>query len=119
MVKWKETEETTLKQYIEKMVETRNTFSQSICNAAAICFAFPETDYHGDIIDPVAWSMLCKNSGGKIVYSWISTDDKILQASRQIVKYGKKPGTCDGGDLTPYITKYGRKYWLDDFVRIG
>lgn len=110
----------TLKQYIQNMVETRNFYSQGICNTAAtICVAFPEIDCRGDIIDPIAWSMLCANSGGKIVYSWISTDDKILQASRQIVKYERKPGTCDGGDLTPYITKYGKKYWLDDFVRIG
>lgn len=109
----------TLKKYIHDMVETNSFYSQGICNMDAICFAFPETDYRENTIDPVSWSMLCANSGGKIVYSWISTDDKILQASRQIVKYERKPGTCDGGDLTPYITKHGKKYWLDDFVRIG
>lgn len=109
----------TLKQYIEKMVETRNFYSQGICNMAAICVAFPETDNCGNIIDQKAYNMQCDACGENVFYSWISTDDKILQASRQIVKYGKKPGTCDGRDLTPYITKYGRKYWLDDFVRIG
>lgn len=109
----------TLKQYIEKMVETRNIFSQSICNTVAICLAFPEIDDHGDIIDPVAWSMQCDSCGGNVVYTWFDFDDNDVICSRQVVKYGKKPGTCDGGDLTPYITKYGRKYWLDDFVRIG
>lgn len=109
----------TLKQYIEKIEENGNIFSQSICNAAVICLAFPETDDRGDIIDEKAQNMQYDTCGGNVVYSWISTDDKILQASRQVVKYGKKQGTCDGGDLTPYITKYGIKYWLDDFVRIG
>lgn len=108
----------TLKQYIEKMVETRNIFSQSICNTVAICLAFPEIDDHGDIIDEKAQDMQYDTCGGNVVYTWISTDGKILQASRQVVKYGKKQGTCDGGDLTPYITKYGRKYWLDDFIHV-
>lgn len=108
-----------LKQYIEKMVETRNIFSQSICNTAAICLAFPKIDDRGNIIDKKAYDMQCNACGANIVYSWVSVDGKILQASRQVVKYGRKQGTCDGGDLTPYITKYGRKYWLDDFVRIG
>lgn len=109
----------TLKQYIKKMEESGNFFSQGICNIAVICIAFPQTDRRGDIIDPVAWSMQCDACGVNVVYSWIAADGKILQASRQVVKYGRKPGTCDGGDLTPYITKYGKKYWLDDFVRIG
>lgn len=108
----------TLKQYIETAMKNRNFFSQGICNTVAICLAFPETDDHGDIIDEKAQNMQYDVCGGNVVYSWISTDSKILQASRQVVKYGKKPWTCDGGDLTPYITKYGRKYWLDDFVRI-
>lgn len=109
----------TLKQYIEKTRKDGNVFSQCICNTAAICVAFPETDCHGDIIDEKAYNMQCDACGADVLYSWISTDDKILQASRQVVKYGRKPGTCDGGDLTPYITKYGKKYWLDDFMRIG
>lgn len=108
----------TLNDYIKDVKMCKNYFVQSLNDEDAICLAFPETDDRGDIIDTVAWSMLCKNSGGKIVYRWISTDDKILQASRQIVKYGKKQGTCDGGDLTPYITKYSRKYWLDDFIHV-
>lgn len=108
----------TLKQYIEKMVETRNIFSQSICNTVAICLAFPEIDDHGDTIDEKAQDMQYDTCGGNVVYTWISTDGKILQASRQVVKYGKKQGTCDGGDLTPYITKYGKKYWLDGFIRV-
>ena len=107
----------TLKQYIQKIKENGDFYSQGICNTAAICFAFPETDYHGDIIDPIAWSMQYNNYGWNVVYTWIHTD-KIIQASRQVVKYGKKPGTCDGGDTTPYITKYGKKYWLDDFVKL-
>lgn len=109
----------TLKQYIKKMVETRNIFSQSIYNTVAICIAFPEIDNHGDIIDEKAQDMQRDACGGNVVYSWVSVDGKILQASRQVVKYGRKQGTCDGGDLTPYITKYSRKYWLDDFIRIG
>ena len=110
----------TLKQYIEIAIKNNNFYSQIMCNTAAICIAFPETDWRGDIIDHVAWSMQCDAYGANVAYSWISTDDnKILQASRQVVKYGKKPGACDGGNLTPYITKYGRKYWLDDFMRIG
>lgn len=109
----------TLKQYIERTEETRKFYSQSICNTAAICFAFPEIDRRGDIIDKKAYDMQCDACGGTVLYSWISVDGKILQASRQVVKYERKQGTCDGGDLTPYITKYGKKYWLDDFMRIG
>lgn len=107
----------TLKQYIQKIKESGDFYSQGICNTAAICIAFPETDCSGDIIDPIAWSMHCDACGANVVYTWIHTD-KIIQASRQVVKYGKKPGTCDGGDTTPYITKYGKKYWLDDFVKL-
>ena len=106
----------TLKQYIETAMNNNNFYSRGICGTAAICVALPETDYHGDIIDPVVRDMQCDACGGNVVYTWVYTD-KILQASRQVVKYGKKPGTCDGGDLTPYITKCDRKYWLDEFIR--
>lgn len=107
----------TLKQYIEKLEKNKNFFISGISNTAAICVAFPETDNNGDYIDRIAWSIKCDNCGMDIVYTWIQTD-KILTASRQVVKYGRKPGSCDGEDLTPYITKYGKRYWLDDFVRI-
>lgn len=108
----------TLKQYIEIAIENNNFYSRGICSTVAICIAFPVINYHGNIIDPVAWSMICNANGRNVIYTWVYTD-KISKASRQVVKYGKKPGTCDGGDLAPYITKCGRKYWLDEFVRIG
>lgn len=107
----------TLKQYIETAMNNNNFYSRGICNTAAICVALPEINMQGDIVDEKAWNMQCDTCGANVVYTWIYTD-KILKASRQVVKYGKKPGTCDGGDLTSYITKCGRKYWLDEFVSI-
>ena len=109
----------TLNDYIKDAKMSKNYFAQSLNCEDVICLAFPETDYHGDIIDPVVWSMQCDSCGGNVVYTWFDFNGNDVICSRQVVKYGKKPGTCDGGDLTPYITKYGRKYWLDDFVRIG
>lgn len=108
----------TLKQYIETAINNNNFYSQRICNTTTICFAFPEIHIQGNIIDEKAWNMQCDACGANVVYTWMYTD-KILKASRQVVKYGNKLGTCDGGDLTPYITKCGKKYWFDDFVRIG
>lgn len=67
-----------LKQYIEHIVKTRNIFSQGICNTAAIFLAFPETDYRGDIIDPIAWSMLCANSGGKLFIAGFQPKDSAM-----------------------------------------
>lgn len=107
----------TLKQYIETAMENNNFYSHGICNTIAICVAFPEIDINGNIIDKKMWDMQCDACGANVVYTWVYTD-KILKASRQVVKYGKKLGTCDGGDLVPYITKCGVKYWLDEFMRI-
>ncbi len=112
----------TLKQYIEEL--TRNNayysyYSRGICSTAAVCVAFPQTNHNGDIIDEKVWHMQVDACGQNVVYTWVATtDNKILKASRQVVKYGKKQGTCDGGDLTPYITKCGYKYWFDEFVRV-
>lgn len=106
----------TLKQYIEKIEENGNFYSQGICGGTAtVCIAYPETNHHGEIIDPVAWPMQRNTCGGNVVYTWIHTD-KILQASRQVVKYGKKQGTCAGGDMTPYITKYGCVKFFPDLI---
>lgn len=60
----------TLKQYIEIAIENNNFYSRGICSMAAICIAFPEIDYHGDIIDPVARDMQCDACGGNVVYTW-------------------------------------------------
>lgn len=108
---------TTLKQYIEIAMENNSFYSRGIYNTASICMAFPETDIHGDIIDKKALSIQCDACDANVVYTWVYTD-KILKASRQVVKYGRKPGTYDGEDLTPYITKCGQKYWFDEFVRV-
>lgn len=106
----------TLKQYIEAAIGSNNFYSCGICSTVSICIAFPETNFHGDIIDQKIWDMQCDTCGANVVYTWVYTG-KILKASRQVVKYGKKQGACDGGDLVPYITKCGRKYWLDEFYK--
>lgn len=86
----------------------------SICGIGSLFISYADTEK-----DPVAWDLQCDRCGEAVAYSWMKTidSDKIIAPSRQTVKYGKKTGTCDGEDLTPYITKCGQKYWLDDFIR--
>lgn len=107
----------TLRQYITD-AKKNGYFTHAENAFSAICVAFPETDMHGDCIDLIAWSMQCDNCGETVFYTWVEYDGKITGRSRQTVKYGIYPGSYDGQDLKPYITKYGRKYWLDDFIRM-
>lgn len=108
----------TLQQYINHAKKKRGYFAHAETAFSAICITYPETDMHGDCIDPIAWSMQCDSYGETVFYTWIEYDGKIGVCSRQTVKYGKRPGSYDGQDLEPYITKYGRKYWLSDFVKM-
>lgn len=104
----------TLKQFIEEL-PVKNSYFNGTC---AVCFGYPcinPGDAYADDFDEAAWNMQCDNCGQDVVYTWVEYEGKISGISRQVVKYGVKPGTCDGGDLTPYITKYGHRYWLDEF----
>lgn len=104
----------TLRQYIEEATVKHSYYT----GVFAVCMAHPciETgDAYTEDFDKKAWDMHCDRCGEDIVYTWVEYDGKIGCMSRQPIKYGVKPGTCDGGDLTPYITKYGHKYWLDEF----
>lgn len=100
--------------FINEKIKKNDFAIYVICNMGGLFAAYADIEK-----DPVALNMQCNRSGEAVVYSWLKIidDGKIISPSRQTVKYGKKPGTCDGGDLTAYITKHGVKYWLDDFIR--
>lgn len=102
-----------LTDFINDKIANRDFAVYGICNIGNLFIAYADAE-----TDPAAWDLSCDSCGKAVIYSWMKTidNDKIIAPSRQTVKYGKKPGTCDGGDLTPYITKYGKRYWLDDFI---
>lgn len=71
----------------------------------------------GESCDKIALNMYYNHHQNRILYTWIWWNGEISGAKRQVVKYGKKPGSCDGADTVGFVTKYGKKYWLDEFVR--
>ena len=72
---------------------------------SAICIAYPEFNNNMHTFDDIALNMVWDHCGADIMYTWIEYDGKIGVCSRQEVKYGRKPGSYDGEDLKPYITK--------------
>lgn len=103
-----------LADFIREKIDARDYAVQGICNSGSIFVAFADT-YQ----DNAAREMTTLADGAEIVYSWLQTvdNDEPIAPSRQPIKWGVKPETCDGGDLTAYITKHGVKYWLDDFIK--
>ena len=103
----------TLKEFIKMAKDGKNygVGYTGVCGAG-VGVAFADT-----AIDDIAWAMACDSCGGTVVYTWMEYDGKLTGCRRQVVKYGKKPGSKDGEDLMGYVVKYGKKYWMDEIMR--